>query len=85
MEDIMNDGLKYGLILLAGVALGAIGAVAAGKGKLDLKPLAADLLSRGINVKDAVLGKVESLKEDVEDLTAAAKQKADMRKAQAAD
>lgn len=77
----MNEGLKYGLVLLAGVALGAIGAVAVGKSKIDLKPFAADLISRGINVKDAVLGKFEEIKEDVEDMAAAARQKAEMKKA----
>ena len=53
----MNENMKYGLFFLGGLALGAIGAVAVSKGKLDLKPVAADLLSRGMDVKDAVLGK----------------------------
>ena len=43
----MNENMKYGLFFLGGLALGAIGAVAVSKGKLDLKPMAADLLSRG--------------------------------------
>ena len=51
----MNENMKYGLFFLGGLALGAIGAVAVSKGKLDLKPMAADLLSRGMDVKDAVL------------------------------
>ena len=50
----MNENMKYGLFFLGGLALGAIGAVAVSKGKLDLKPMAADLLSRGMDVKDAV-------------------------------
>ncbi|MCR4665972.1 MAG: DUF6110 family protein [Desulfovibrio sp.] len=77
----MNDGLKYGLFLAAGIALGAIGVVCASRGKLDLRPAAADLLSRGMDVKDAIMGKVEALKEDMEDMAAAAKQKSDKRKA----
>ncbi|MBQ9536425.1 MAG: hypothetical protein IJU79_01395 [Desulfovibrionaceae bacterium] len=77
----MTDVLKYGLVLLAGVALGAVGAIAVSKGKLDLKPVASDLLSRGISVKDAILGKVETLKEDIEDMAAAARQKADKKQA----
>ena len=47
----MNENMKYGLFFLGGLALGAIGAVAVSKGKLDLKPVAADLLSRGMDVK----------------------------------
>lgn len=77
----MNDGLKYGLWFLGGVALGALGAVAASRGKLDFKPLASELLSRGIEVKDALLTKVEALKEDAEDVAAEARMKAEQRKA----
>ncbi|MBQ9452227.1 MAG: hypothetical protein IJU65_02900 [Desulfovibrio sp.] len=77
----MNDGLKYGMWFLGGIALGALGAVAVSRGKLDFKPLATDLISRGIDVKDALLSKVEALKEDVEDLTAEARQTAEKRKA----
>ena len=58
----MNDGLKYGLFLVAGIALGALGAVAVSKGKLDLRPMASDLMSRGMDVKDAILGKFEAVK-----------------------
>lgn len=76
----MNEGLKYGLWFLGGVTLGVIGAVAVSRGKLDFKPLATDLLSRGMDVKDALLSKVESLKEDVEDLTAEARLAAEKRK-----
>lgn len=39
--------------------------MAVSRGKLDIKPLAADLLSRGMDVKDAVLAKVETVKENV--------------------
>ena len=76
----MNEGLKYGLWFLGGVTLGVIGAVAVSRAKLDFKPLATDLLSRGMDVKDALLSKVESLKEDVEDLTAEARLAAEKRK-----
>ncbi len=61
----MNENMKYGLFFLGGLALGVIGAVAVSRGKLDIKPLAADLLSRGMDVKDAVLAKVETVKENV--------------------
>lgn len=77
----MNNGLKFGLFFLGGIALGALGAVAASRGKLDFKPLATDLMSRGMDVKDALMRKVEAVKEDVEDLTAEARLASEKRKA----
>lgn len=77
----MNTGFKFGLFLLGGIALGALGAVAVSRGKLDFKPLAADLLSRGMDVKDALMSKVEAVKEDMEDLAAEARQASEKRKA----
>ena len=55
----MNETTKYGLFFLGGVVLGALGAVAVTRGKLDVKPLATDLLSAGIdlNYAKAVIGK----------------------------
>ncbi len=76
----MNNGMKLGLLFLGGVALGALGAVALSKGKLDLKPVAADLLSRGMDLKDAVMGRYEAMKEDMEDMAAAARQASEQRK-----
>lgn len=76
----MDDGLKLGLAFLGGVLLGTLGAVALSRGKLDIKPVAADLLSRGIDVKDAIMGKVDALKEDVADLAAEAREASDKRK-----
>ena len=81
----MNNGLKYGLLFLGGLALGVVGTVAVTRGKLDLKPLATDLVSRGMDMKDAIMSKVEAVKEDMEDLAAEARQAADKRKAEAAD
>lgn len=77
----MNNGLKCGLWFLGGLIVGAVGVAAARRAKLDFKPLATDLISRGIDVKDALLTKVEALKEDVEDLTAEARMASDKRKA----
>lgn len=79
---IMNNNLKYGLFFLGGIALGAIGAVAVSRGKLDLKPLATDLISRGLEVKDAVLAKADAVREDVEDMMAEARAASEQRKAQ---
>ncbi len=77
----MNSGIKFGLFFLGGIALGALGAVVLSKGKLNLKPVAADLISRGMDVKDALMSKVEAVKEDMEDLAAEARQASEKRKA----
>lgn len=77
----MNSGIKFGLFFLGGIALGALGVVALSKGKLNLKPVAADLISRGMDVKDALMSKVEAVKEDMEDLAAEARQASEKRKA----
>ena len=76
----MNENMKYGLFFLGGLALGAIGAVAVSKGKLDLERMAADLLSRGMDVKDAVLAKVETGKENMDDMVAEARHAAEQRR-----
>lgn len=76
----MNNNLKYGLFFLGGVALGAIGAVAVSRGKLDLKPLATELISRGLDVKDSVLAKADAVREDMEDMVAEARAAAEQRK-----
>lgn len=57
-----------------------IGAVVVSRGKLDIKPLAAGLLSRGMDVKDAVLAKVETVKENVDDMVAEAREVSEKRK-----
>ncbi len=75
------EAMKYGLIFLGGLVLGAIGATAVSRGKVDLKPLATDLISRGMDVKDALLQKVETVREDVQDLAAEARARSDERKA----
>ena len=80
----MNEGMKYALWFLGGVAAGALGAVAVSRGKLDFRPLATNLVSRGMDVKDALVGKLEGLKEDIEDLAAEARQASEQRKAASA-
>ncbi len=76
----MNDGLRFGLYFLGGMVVGVLGAVAVSRGKLDVRPVAADLLSRGIDVKDAFMGKVDALKEGMEDLAAEARQASEKRR-----
>lgn len=53
----MNENLKFGLYFLGGLAVGALGAVAVSRGSVNIKPVAADLLSRGMDMKDTVMGK----------------------------
>lgn len=76
----MNSFIKYGLVFLGGLVVGALGASAARRGSLNLKPLATDLISRGLDVKDALLSRVEAVKEDMQDLAAEARAKAEDRK-----
>ena len=79
----MNENLKYGLFFLGGVALGAVGAVAVSRGKLDIKPFATELVSRGLDVRDALLEKAETVRENVEDMVAEAQAASEARKARA--
>ena len=81
----MNDYLKYGLFFLGGVAVGAIGAVAVSRGKLDVKPFATNVLSHGMDIKDALLARAEALREDVEDMAAEARAQQEERKVAKAD
>ena len=76
----MTDTTKYGLFFLGGVVVGALGAVAITRGKLDVKPLATDLLSTGIDLRDKVMAGVEGVKEDLADVMAEAQVKSLERK-----
>ena len=69
----MNDYLKNGLFLAAGVAIGALGAVALGKGKFSVRPAMADLLSHGMDLKEKTAAVLERAKENMDDLMAEAK------------
>jgi len=76
----MNNTTKYGLFFLGGVVVGALGAVAITRGKLNVKPLAADLLSTGLDLRDKVMAGVEGVKEDLADVVAEAEVKSQERK-----
>lgn len=76
----MNNTTKYGLFFLSGVVVGALGAVAITRGKLNVKPLAADLLSTGLDLRDKVMAGVEGVKEDLADVMAEAEVKSQERK-----
>ena len=76
----MNNTTKYGLFFLGGVVVGALGAAAITRGKLNVKPLAADLLSTGLDLRDKVMAGVEGVKEDLADVMAEAEVKSQERK-----
>ena len=69
----MNQNYKYGLFFLGGLAVGALGAMAISRGKLSVKPLATDLISSGIDLRDKALAAVEGVKEDLADVVAEAR------------
>ena len=46
----MNNGLKYALIFLGGALFGGLAQAALRRSNINLKPMAADLLSRGMDV-----------------------------------
>ena len=81
----MNENLKYGLFFLGGVALGAVGAVAVSRGKLDLRPFATELMSRGLDARDALMARAEAVRENVEDMVAEAHAVSEQRKAGAGE
>lgn len=76
----MNEMGKCGLFFLAGLAVGALGAVAVTRGKLNVKPLASELLSGGMELRDKIMSGVEGVKEDLEDVVAEAQVKAAERR-----
>ena len=69
----MNDYLKNGLFLAAGVAIGALGAVALGKGKFSIRPAMTNLLSHGMDLKEKTATVLERAKENLDGLMAEAK------------
>lgn len=76
----MNETTKYGLIFLGGVVVGALGACAISRGKLNIKPLAVDLVSGGLELREKALAAVEGVKEDLADVVAEAQVKAQERR-----
>ncbi len=76
----MQAFLRFGLVFLGGLVVGAM-AKQTLSGNTGIRPMATDLLSRGMDAKDCVMGKVETLKETVEDLVAEAQSTSEKRKA----
>ncbi len=75
----MNGFWRFALTFLGGAVVGAIGATVVAR-QDGIRPAAANLISRGIDAKDALMGKVDTLKENVEDLVAEAQNSAEKRK-----
>lgn len=79
-----NEVVKCGLFLLGGIVIGAIGATAIKKGALKgLRPVASDVLSRGYDIREKVLEKVDAAREDIADVLAEAQTKSEARRAAA--
>jgi hypothetical protein len=70
----MNVWIKWGLVFAGGMAVGALAAVAVSKGKINLKPLARDIVAGGIELKEQAAAIVESAKEHFEDIVAEAEE-----------
>jgi hypothetical protein len=79
--EAMNKNLwKYGLILGAGFALGAAGALLLSRNPALVRKTLAAVLSRGIDLKDKAAVFMETAKENVEDITAEARHASEQRK-----
>lgn len=76
----INQATKYGLFFLGGVAVGALGVMAVSRGKLNIKPLATDLIAGGIELRDKALAAVDGVKEDLADVVAEAQVKQQEKK-----
>ena len=75
---------KFMLVFLGGVAAGAAGLALLNRGKMDfsyMKPVATDLMNKTMDFKDRVMSHVDAMREDLEDLAAEAKERADVDKA----
>ncbi len=70
----MNEMMRSGLWLLAGVVIGAAGASLMARQDSPLRGAVVGTLAQGLAVKDKMLTSLEKAKENVEDLMAEAKQ-----------
>lgn len=68
----MNSNSKGALLFVGGAALGALAVYALTRGNSNLKPLLADVMAGGLNLKDKLMGVVDQAKENMEDLMAEA-------------
>lgn len=77
---MLNQNVKYGLFFLGGVALGVLGATVISRGKMNIKPMASDLLSAGMDLKEKAMACVDGVKEDLADVVAEAQVKCQEKK-----
>ncbi len=75
----MQGFLKFGLVFLGGAILGALAKHTVDNNE-GLRTATTNLLSRGIDMKDCVMSKVETLKETAQDLVAEAQNTSEKRK-----
>ena len=68
-------------VRVGGIAVGALGMALVSRGKLNIKPLATDLLASGIDLRDKALAAVDGVKEDLADVVAEAQVKQQEKKA----
>lgn len=85
----MKESAKLWLAFLGGACAGAGTLAWINRDRLDfsrMKPCATEMLARGMNMKDEMMGRIYAMKEDFEDMAAEAREKLDAeRTAQAAD
>lgn len=67
----MDNGTKIALAFLGGAAAGAAALALLNRGKLDLgylRPLATELMNKGMELKDTIVAKVDAMKEELENM-----------------
>ena len=75
-----SDWWKYGLGMGVGIAVGAVGAVLISRNPGAAKKACATLLSHAMEVKEKAATVMETAKENIDDLTAEARQELEERK-----
>lgn len=76
LKDMGHHGVyisKKSLWLMAGGALGALAAIGIGKASKKIKPALVGAVKEGYAFKEWAAGKIETVKEDIEDIVAEAK------------
>lgn len=79
----MSNGAKIFWAFAGGAVLGAAGLAYLNRNSMDfryMKPIATDLLTRGMNLKDNFMTRVTAMKEDFEDMAAEARDRVDSMK-----
>ncbi len=64
-ESNMNGFVRLAFVFIGGVIIGAVGSSVASRHN-GMRPMAVDVLSKGMDVRDALLDKAENIKENVE-------------------